>query len=248
MSKLRIRIALNKGKKGIYLDKLEKIVLETRKFLAHIGEDIDVPDPNAKWVGLDFRNGSVSFSAEYSLPVHALQQHRFSEGIISLVKSQRPPYIKKETATQFYDISNHLEPLEKMRIGVFPNGNNRPKWFDYSRDVAVVAHRSLATQIEYVGAAQGIIHALYKEAKEPFFYLRELSSFALIRCQYEPDKYEEIAAALRHKEQVVHVHGRIFANTLNRAIDHIKIDRILTPRPFSFADVEEFLRPDTSVQ
>ena len=45
MSRLRIRISLNKGKKGIYLDKLEKIVSETRKFLASIGADIEVPDP-----------------------------------------------------------------------------------------------------------------------------------------------------------------------------------------------------------
>ena len=133
-----------------------------------------------------------------------------------------------------------------MRIGVFTNGNNRAKWFNYSRDIAVVAQQAVATQIEYIGSAQGVIHSLYKEANTPFFYLRELSSSALIKCEYPGDLYEDIANALRLKTQIVHVRGRIFANMINRAIDRIEIDRIIAPPPFSFADVEEFLGSEQS--
>jgi hypothetical protein len=58
MAHLRLRIKLNKGKRGISLEKLERIVAETRKFLVASAQDLDVTNPDS-WVGVDFRNGSL---------------------------------------------------------------------------------------------------------------------------------------------------------------------------------------------
>lgn len=242
MSRLRIRISMNKGQRGIYLDKLEKIVSETRKFLASMGEDIEVTDPNAKWIGLDFRNGSLSYTVEYPYQVKTEQQHRFNAGILSLVKGQRPPFLKTETASQFYHLPEILDQREKIKIGIFPNGGNRLKWLEVSKNTAVIARQSLTDSIQYIGAAQGRIHSLYKEIKQPFFYLRELSSGALIKCFYDTDRYDLVARALQFQEQIIHVHGRVYASMIGRTIDHIDVDDILTPKPFGLSDVDDFLQ------
>lgn len=49
MANIRLKIELNRGKRGISLDKLEKVVLEMRRFLESMSDDIELAEPES-WV------------------------------------------------------------------------------------------------------------------------------------------------------------------------------------------------------
>ena len=65
MADLRIPIVLNKGRKGIPLQKLARISYELQQFLGLLGEDLQI-EMGAGWLGTDFYNGSLGFTAEIS--------------------------------------------------------------------------------------------------------------------------------------------------------------------------------------
>ena len=48
MSSLRLRITLNKGRRGIALSRLEDLVEELRRFLSSTGDDISLSEPDAE--------------------------------------------------------------------------------------------------------------------------------------------------------------------------------------------------------
>lgn len=246
MSHLRLRVKLNKGKRGISLEKLEKIVAETRKFLVSIAEDLDIGDPSS-WVGVDFRNGSLSFTNESHTTVNEVQAERFNESIIALARSEFPPMTREATAEQFFKVAASLDADERAKIGIFPVSSKPAKWLTISRGTAVLARPE--QQLPYrqtIGSIQGTIHSLFKESRESFFYIRELSSEYLIKCFYGADDYPAIVRALQVRGQVLHVHGLVVTNTSTRSVKHVQVDRIVLADPFGFEDVERFINEGTT--
>lgn len=241
MSYLRLRVKIQKDKRGVSLEKLEKIVSETRKFLVAIGEDLELGDPST-WVGVDFRNGSLSFTNESSSNANQSQLSRFNESVIALGRSEFPAATRESTANQFFKVAASLDVDEAVQFGVFPVDKPRPKWITITRKTALLAEpQGLLPYRETLGSVQGTIHSLYKESREPFFYMRELSTESLVKCFYDPQDYALIVEALEIKTQVIHVRGVVMSNTQDKSIKHISVNNIVRAKTFDFEDVEKFL-------
>jgi hypothetical protein len=247
MARLRMRFKLPRKESGIVLEKLEAFLAESRKFLTSMAEDLTLHEPSAKWLGLDFKNGSLSYTAEYPYTVIAPQKEKFNHAIISLAKNERVDFVKPYTATHFYGLTQNFVDEKPLKVAIFPNGNEKAKWVELPKEVALAASRASAPYAEYIGAAQGIVHSWYKEAlPDPYFYLRELSSDLLIKCFYPENLYKEIALAVGRRSQIIHVHGQVKADTIRRTIESIVADKIARADAYSMADVIEFLHPGAS--
>jgi hypothetical protein len=246
MARVKLRFKLPRKDTGIVLEKLETFLADSRKFLASMAEDLHL-DPSAKWLGLNFRNASLSYTAEYPLTVAAPHKDRFNGAIISLSRSERPDFIRPATASNFYGLTSNFANEKPLRVAVFPNGDHKMQWMEVSKELALSAARASAPYAEYIGAAQGIIHAWYKEASpDPFFYLREASSDALIKCYYGDDLYKEVALAVTKRNQIIHVHGLIRADAIRKTIEEMKVDKVIRSEAYSMDDVRRFLHPGVS--
>jgi len=241
MSLLRMRITLNKGKRGIALDKLENIVEELRKFFVGVGNDMELTEPTS-WVGVDFRNSSLEFTTEYQVSVDTAKLARFNGALMTLARSEFPPSFDPATSQHFFEVAGLLEPDEVAEIAVF-NEDNTIIPLEIGRRTATLARFiDVLPFRESIGAIQGKIHSLYKESRPQHFVLRELSTDNLIKCIYELDDYPAIVKALEVKEQVLHVRGLVVTDTRKRNIEHIRVQRILLADEFGIEDVDKFLR------
>lgn len=241
MANLRLKIELNKGKRGISLDKLEKIVQEMRKFLESMGDDIELVEPDS-WVGVDFTNGSLGFATEYPHDVAAPKLARFNDAIVALANSEFPQSIQRSTANKFFELASTLERGETAELLVFDE-RHAPIPIRISYDTAEVARRIKVLPFrESIGSVQGKIHSLYKESKpRPYFTLRELSTENLIKCVYETDTYPDIIRALSVIDQVIHVRGAIMADTRGHSIHHMNVSEIKLAQSYGYEDVVRFL-------
>ena len=64
MSRLRIRMELNRGGVGVPLHKLARVVDEAEKFFRMLGEDVHIDQHSGVWLGGNFDNKSLNFTAE----------------------------------------------------------------------------------------------------------------------------------------------------------------------------------------
>ncbi len=242
MSNLRLRITLNKGKRGISLDKLEHVVEELRKFLSSMGDDISLVDP-ASWAAVDFKNGSLEFTSEYKHEVDTAKLTRFNGAIVALARSEFPQSLRPTTSEYFFNVASLLDVTETADIAIFGE-DNTPVSFEISRRTATLARFiDVLPFRETVGAIQGKIHSLYKESRPPHFMLRELSTDNLIKCVYDVADYPAIIKALENKDQVLHVRGAVVTDTRERNIEHLTVKHILLADSYGFEDVDRFLRP-----
>lgn len=240
MRNLRLRVKLNKGHRGISLDKLEKFVAETRKFLAQIGDDLHLEDSRA-WNGVEFENGSLAFTNESSYQVSVETSEVFNKSVLLLSRSEYPPFIKESTANQFYKITSVLDQNESFDLAVF-EGSNDPIWVEVSALTAQRARRLQVLPYRYAqGAVQGTIHNIYVEAEKPYFTLRELSSQRLVKCYYSEGDYPAVVHTLNNKGQILHIRGTVVTDTQKRSIDHITVSNIIPAEMYGYAEVEKFL-------
>ncbi len=239
MQNLRLRVKLNKGRRGISLDKLEKFVVEMRKFLMQAGDDLNISEPR-KWIGVDFEDGSLSFTNESASPQTSLNAAHFNESIIALGKSEFPPYLQETTSNQFFKVAGGLDVGDTADIAVFDG--EVPTWFEISQSTGVLARKDRLLPYRITqGAVQGTIHSIFIDNEKPYFTLRELSTQKLIKCYFNNDDYEAVVETLKRKGQILHIRGTVVADTQKRIIDHVAVTRIIPSEPFSYADVDKFL-------
>ena len=240
MQNIRLRVKLNKGRRGIPLDRLEKFVAEMRKFLGQIGDDLNIPEPK-KWVGVEFENSSMAFTTESLLPVDTGKASRFNDSILALGRSEFPPFIQESTAAQFFKITSVLDRNDSADLAIYDAQNN-PIWFEVSEKTGIIA-RSVQLKPFRVtqGAIQGVIHNIFMEVERPYFTLRELSSQNLVKCYYGQRDYAAVWENAKNMGQILHVRGTVVTDTQKRNIDHITVSNIIPAEPYEYADLEKFL-------
>jgi len=87
-----------------------------------------------------------------------------------------------------------------------------------------------------------VIHSVFFGASPPHFQLRELSTGELVKCVYSSRKqYDELAAALKQQNAVVHVYGTIKTDLVNRQIEELRVEKIDLTDDFSKEDFERFV-------
>ncbi|MBZ5607004.1 MAG: DUF4115 domain-containing protein [Acidobacteriia bacterium] len=114
MARLRVRVELNRGGVGVPLHKLASVVHESQRFFEMLALDVHIEKDRGEWLGFDFDNESLNFTAEYVGPVTAEQVSAFCaafDGVSSL---------RRATIAQFTRIADAIGEDELIGFGLYP--------------------------------------------------------------------------------------------------------------------------------
>lgn len=233
MNTLKIKIELNKGRKGVELEKLAAVARETSKFLTSLS--VDLGEPETEWVADNFENGSVCFEVESKREIrseptlwkrafHSVMDNNFSDDFLNV-------RIRPETRLKYFDISKALNEGEFLSVGIAVNGSseNGFEWHRLDKGLANEAASSVEPKIKCHGEIQGIVHAFFKETKTPKLVMRELSTKNLVDCYFEEEMYEGAIALLQDKDGVIFVEG-VVSESPEGEITEISVSNF-TPAP-----------------
>jgi len=233
---LRVRAVLNKGRHGVPLDKLPKVVAEFQQFLRDLAADLGIHD-EAGWQGVDFKDGSFDFVAVKNTLVEEPQFQAFNQSARRIIKNEPDDRISRRTRSQYAKIAGPIDPDEIVYIGIEPPPIQEPdrqtgptedfEFFELTKVQAQQIQNAVQARVRAMASIQGVIHSVFIEGDEPHFNLRELSSQALINCTYKESKYPKLAAALERRKAVVHVLGTSITDTLSRKIEQLEVDDIV---------------------
>lgn len=100
--------------------------------------------------------------------------------------------------------------------------------------------REMEQPITAHGSVQGIIHAWFKEAREPHFQLRELATDDLIKVFYPNDMYDRVARAVQERSSTLIVAGMILFDKVTKQATELRAERIETMAMMTPNEFEEF--------
>jgi hypothetical protein len=244
---IRVKVLLNKGKSGISLHKLPKLLSEIQQFLDMLGRDVIGDEP--EWVGFDFSTThSLGYTAIRSEPVEEEQAEDFNQAFRSVVRRNPNERIRLATLSQYAKIAEPIEPDETVDFSLDEKvldstSQNLPadaEWLVLTKQIAALIAMDAETAVRAFGSVQGIIHSVFMGAKPPHFNLRELSSNTLVKCVYDKARYPELAHALQRESAVLHVYGSTVTDMANRKIVEMKVQKIEISQVLSPEDFERF--------
>ena len=128
MSRLRIRIELNRGGVGVPLNKLASVVQQSQSFFRMLGDDVHIDQSQGDWLGFDFDHESLNFTAEFVgavTPEQVAEFHAAFDGTTPL---------RRATIAQFARIADAIEEDEVIGFGLYLNDGDDPgEWRCLSR-------------------------------------------------------------------------------------------------------------------
>jgi hypothetical protein len=128
MSRLRVRIELNRGGVGVPLDKLASVVQQSQAFFRMLGDDVHIDQRQGEWLGFDFDHESLNFTAEFVGPVTAEQVSEFHSAFDGTTA------LRRDTIAQFARIADAIEEDEVIGFGLYLNqGDDPAEWRCLSR-------------------------------------------------------------------------------------------------------------------
>lgn len=80
--------------------------------------------------------------------------------------------------------------------------------------------------IEYEGAIQAMMHALFLEGERPYFKARELSSDKVVNCYYARNLYPDVVRVLERRRAVVHIYGSVKSSRLDKHVSEMNVTKI----------------------
>lgn len=247
MARIKIRLVINRGRNGAPMAKLGKISEQAEKFLKLLATDCDIETHPGEWLAVNFGNGSVEFDAEYQGDVNSGAAQIFTRNLEFLADFD-PDFeglnaaIRPATALEYARIGTLIDPDEEIGLGIYaPDAPNRlPRLRAITYRAAAALRREIETPVVSYGSVQGILHAWLKEAKEPNFQLRELSTDALVRVYYHPALYSDVAKAVQERTTMLMVSGNMLFDRATRMATELRADRIELMKMLSTAEFEEF--------
>jgi hypothetical protein len=245
MAKIKVRFELNKGRIGAPLSKLGDISRQAEKFLRSLASDVKVAGKAEEWLAVNFRNGSVSYDAEFQGEISPAEVDAFNRNLEFLADYDPDSegangLVSQVTALEFAKLGTLIDPDEVIGLGIYGRDRERLKWrrISYAKTAEIRAH--FEAPIPVHASLQGVIHSLQKEAMRPYFSLRELASAALVRCPYPGRLYGDIVDALRERTTVIHVAGDTVYDSATRGIVELRVERIKKAGMLSSEEFEQF--------
>ena len=156
--------------------------------------------------------------------------------------------VSAATALEYARIGSLIDPDEEIGLGIFPatGGNPKQRTITYRR--LDTLRREMETPIPTHGAVQGILYAWFKEARQPSFQIRELSTDALVRVHYPTSLYRDVAHAVQERTTMLLVAGDMLMDRATRLPLEMTAERIERVGMLSPADFESLIgsAPDYS--
>jgi hypothetical protein len=205
MSRLRIRMELNRGGVGVPLQKLASVVDEAQRFFRMLGEDVHIDKGSGVWLGCDFDNKSLNFTAEYVGPVDPAQIMKFYaafDGVTSL---------RRATIAQFARIADSIDEDELIGFGLYQSDEESEpsEWRSLSKRDALRINEEIRLLLDRAG--DGAAESRLPAALDPS------AAASLFRDRREHGGLAERMARLenvvtKHSEEIESLRGNT-ANT-----------------------------------
>lgn len=245
MARIKVRFSINKGRHGAPMAKLGRISEQAEKFLRALARDCDIPTKTGEWLAANFKNGSVEYDAELPDDVNPGAVQMFSNYVEALADYDPDGDglnipVSAATMLEYARIGTLIDPDEIVGIGIYPVCGGRPRWRHITYQVTSAMRRQIERPVPSHGAAQGILHAWFKEAREPNFQLRELATDALIRVIYTPAQYRAVVEAVKERTTMLMVSGDMLFDRATRQALELRAERIESLRMLSTAEFEKF--------
>jgi hypothetical protein len=213
MSAVRIRVELNRGRRGVPLGKLAEISEETMQFLARFSRDMGLADAEHRWVAERFENNSVDFDCRYTDELEEPVAVRCRQGFHAVfandyTRTDVAVFIRPETRRQYARIARPIDPDEVVVFGLYQDGEPEPREvFELTKEAAREIEMPEAGPRVSYGEVQGVTHAFFKEVERPYLKIRELSTQQLVNCFFPRDMYHGAVELLQDPDAVVFVEG-----------------------------------------
>ena len=122
MSELKIKLEINKGRKGVPLKRLIKVADETRKFLEMLAKDVGLGD--GEWIAERFKNGSAVFDNTFVGETTTAKLNLAQKALEHVTDPKRTPDdlafgVRRETFFQFGRMAASLPPDDVLFIGLY---------------------------------------------------------------------------------------------------------------------------------
>ena len=128
MSRLRVRIELNRGGVGVPLNKLASVVQQAQSFFRMLGNDVHIDQSQGDWLGFDFDHESLNFTAEFVGAVTSEQVAAFHAAFDGTTP------LRRATIAQFARIADAIEEDEVIGFGLYlHDGEDPEEWRCLSR-------------------------------------------------------------------------------------------------------------------
>jgi len=224
--------------------KLGKIAEQTEKFLRVFAIDLGLDAKLGDWLAADFQNSSVEFQAEFPKEVPASIAQFFSTGLEVLADFDPENEglngrVSESAALEYSRIGALIDPDEIIRMGIIRPDGKTPKWRDITYSSLSRIRRELEQPVTAHGSVQGIVHAWFKEAKEPHFQLRELATDNLIRVFYDSNLYAQVAKAVQERSTTLIVDGRMTYDKVTQKAVDLRAERINSMAMMSHEEFDE---------
>ena len=238
MAQIKLRIVLNKGRRGASLAKLGDVTRQLEKFLRSLAADLKIEVKPGEWLAENFRNSSVVWDASYQADVSTADARHFAQ-CMEFITDFDPDVdgpnglVTDTTLLEYSRIGEAIDPDEAIGVGIFSPRGGKPKMRSIEYRKASRLRRAIETPITSYGSVQGIVYSWTKEAPEPFIHVRELATAALIKGFYGSDLYSRIVVAVAERASVVHVSGKLTFDRAKRTIQEMQIERLDMVQPLS---------------
>ncbi len=242
MDKLRVRVRLNKGKKGIPLNRMANVSGEIGKFLDLFCKDLSIKTNMKNWLATNFKEGSLIFTIESKTELNGGKEREFNstfEGLISQKNVKEK--LSEATRLQFAKITSFAEPEDSVEFGLPSNGDVEPdEWHEITTEKTSEIVSGVEATLKEYGAIQGTLQTWFKESTDAHFTLRELSTRTLIKCYYKQEDYEKVYSLFKMKNAVIYIGGAIALNIADKKIENIRVDRFDIADNFTDEDFNKF--------
>ncbi len=148
MTRLRVRVELNRRKTGVPMEELVSVVEETRKFFQLLAEDVQIPTDRGEWLASHFDPESLNFTAEFHGPASTEQIRAFGSAFGGATS------LRRETIAQFTRIADFIGEDELVGFGLYQSDEeSEPSdWRCLSRRDA----QRFAGEIQLLAKAAGV--------------------------------------------------------------------------------------------
>jgi len=243
---IRVRIELNKGRRGVPLRKLAAIGNETEKFFKMLSLDVGLKSEKIEWLAVDFEEGSLRFDALSISETSDEEYFRFNHNLRRIAKFDPKIDISLEgisnaTLRQYAEIAENIDSDELVGFGLYEDGETPLEWDYLSKPQAIEIKKCIESRIQYHGALQGTIHSLNKGGTTPYFDLRDLASGRLAKCFFKRDLYEKVINIMKDYDAIVHLAGLFTVSKFEKKVESVFVQNIEKAERYQEGDIDRLM-------
>lgn len=207
MSEIILKIELNKGRRGIAMHKLAKIVEEAEKFLESFAEDVNLS--KTEWLADNFENNSVDWQVHYA-GVGEPSVLAFGKNALAHVVNPETTFetlsfgIREKTLLHFAQIAHPIDIDDYIGVGTL-NGDGKFNMKKLTKERALWIEQQANRIVEEYAGFQGTITALFKDNNS--CWLKDYLTGNRVVCEFKSHLYPTIWRLLERRDALVNVEG-----------------------------------------